>query len=477
VGHHLDEAGAQVAVYLAKHRGEDDENLQRLKEKDVLIAVAEEDQRSRVLKNLLASADIVVDAVLGTGFRLPLKGAVKDLLGTARSALEGREIRPFIVAVDCPSGLDCDTGEVAEETLSADLTVTLAAAKPGLLSFPGASMVGEILIGDIGIAEDQKELSAVGREVADPKTLAKWLPMRPLDAHKGTFGRAMIVAGSINFPGAAALCGIGAYRAGAGLVTMAVPSIIQGFIAPILPEATWVVLPHEMGVINEAGVGVLTEELKNSEALLIGPGFGRDPATKDFISKLMGAAIGKQRPQIGFVHPSEIAGEQSVKLPATVIDADGLKLLAEIDDWHEFLPDGAILTPHPGEMSVMTGKPVAEIQKDRIEIAREWSQKWGAILVLKGAFTVVASPEGRVTVIPIATPALARAGTGDVLAGAITGFLAQGLAAYEAAILGCYVHGRAGEYAAEMVGTAAGVIAGEVAEGIPEILRELEAHL
>jgi hydroxyethylthiazole kinase-like uncharacterized protein yjeF len=474
VGHHLSEAGAQVSIYMTKARTEDDANYKRLKEKELLIAVAEDDERSRVLQNIVKTADIIIDGVLGTGFKLPLKGAAKDLLNKTNNYLQKRQDKPVVIAVDCPSGLDCDTGEVAEEVIPADLTVTLAAAKPGLLQFPGAEFVGHLRVGDIGIPQDQKQLSKIRTELANPEVLAEWLPKRPRNAHKGTFGRVLVIAGSINYPGAAGLSGMGAYRAGAGLVTMAVPSIIQSLIAPILPEATWILLPHEMGVISENAFGVLKEELERYEVVIIGPGFGLDETTKGFLCRLFDADRPGQRSHIGFVTQEIEKHKNGFPIPPCVIDADGLKLLADIEKWWEFLPKETILTPHPGEMAVLTGQSTADIQSDRIGIASKWAKNWGHIVVLKGAFTVVAKPDGNATVIPIANPALARAGTGDVLTGAIAGFRAQGVEAYEAAILGCYVHGKAGEYSAESLGTTAAVLAGDVADAIAWVLSELE---
>lgn len=472
-GHYLVEAGAKVSAYLASARPEDDANLSRLHDDGAFIATAADDQRSRVLRNLLGSADVVVDALLGTGFRLPLKGAVKEALATVATTLAARETRPLVVAVDCPSGLDCDSGEVAANTLSADLTVTLAAAKAGLLRFPGAARVGDLVVADIGIPEGLPQLAAISLELAEENTLRRWLPPRPKDSHKGTFGRAVVAAGSVTFPGAAALAGEAAYRVGAGLVTLAVPANVQPLIAPRLPEVTWILLPHELGVIAEEAVPVLEEELGRSEALLLGPGLGQDAATAAFMARLLGAAEGP-RGRIGFVHTEERQAERQ-PLPPCVVDADGLKLLARIPSWPERLPRLSILTPHPGEMAVLTGQPKDDIQADRISAARRWAAAWGHIVVLKGAFTVVAEPGGGAMVMPFATPALARAGSGDVLAGAIVGLLAQGLEPMRAAALGAFLHGRAGVLAAEELGTTASVMAGDVGEMLPAAMAELEA--
>ena len=470
---HLAEAGAQVAAYLVKPRDDTDPHLARVKSRGALIAVAADDQRARVLHNVLGSADIVVDAVLGTGVKLPLEGPAKGVLGTAKKAIAARGQRPYIVAVDCPSGLDCDTGDLAEETIFADLTVTLAAAKRGHFRMPGAAAIGELSVADIGIPANQKLLAKIPLEVATPSELRTWLPDRPLDAHKGTFGRVIIVAGSVNFPGAAALAGLGAYRIGAGLVTLATPSSLQVLIAPRLPEATWILLPHELGAISAAAVDVLRREFSNADAFLLGPGFGQDPATAAFLDQLLFGRQEMHRPRIGFIHQQEQAASDPSTLPPCVVDADGLKLLASLPDWPSRLPAPSVLTPHPGEMAVLTGEDIESVQADRVKMASKWAKTWGHVVVLKGAFTVVAGPEGKVSLNPIATPALARAGTGDVLAGAIVGLMGQGVDAYRSAVLGAYLHGRAGQLAAVSVGSEASVLAGEVADGLPAAIAGL----
>lgn len=472
-GHHLSEAGAEVSVYLATARGDDDPHLERLKERGLLIAEAGEDQRHRVLKNSLAGADVVIDALLGTGLRLPLRGGVQEVLASVQSALGARESRPFVVAVDCPSGLDCDNGDIAQETLAADLTVTLAAAKQGLLRFPGAEKVGELVVGDIGMTEQKTDIGKVELELATAEAVIEWLPRRRRNSHKGTFGTAVVAGGSITLPGAAVLAGWGAYRVGAGLVTLAVPSSVQSLLAPQLPEATWILLPHEMGLLNENAVDVLVKELDGVAALALGPGLGWDDPTEDFLTKLFSLGRSSARGKIGFVAGEAVEGEGSAPLPPLVVDADALKLLVKVEDWPKRLPPAAVLTPHPGELAIMTGEAKEDLQEDRVATAQKYAAEWGHVLVYKGAFTVIAAPDGRTSVLPFATSALATAGTGDVLAGAILGFRAQGLAAYEAAVLGGYVHGRAGEMAAMALGSEAAVVAGDVADCLADAMAEL----
>jgi NAD(P)H-hydrate epimerase len=464
----LAERGSQVSVYLIKER--DDPHYTEFAARGLQAAVADQDQRFRVLRLQLGSADIVIDAVLGTGFSLPIKGMAEKLLDITKKVIASRESKPYIVAVDCPSGLDCDSGEVARGSIHADLTVTLAAAKPGLITFPGADYVGELVVGDIGLEVDQAELASIQIELADASEIRDLMPARPATAHKGTFGKVIVLAGSINYPGAAALAARGAYLSGAGLVTLAVPAPVQELIAPQLAEVTWILLPHEVGVFAESGSEVLRPELENVDALLIGPGFGLEDATRDFLAKILGGreSVDGTRFQSG----KAVRKDSQHDLPACVVDADGLKLLRRISGWQDLLPGETVLTPHPGEMQTLTGVPRDEIQQGRVKAAREWARKWGHVVLLKGAFTVVASPDGRATVLPFATPALATAGTGDVLAGIVAGLRAQGLAGFEAALAGGFIHARAGLLAAKQKGEAS-VLAGDVAEAISAAMREL----
>jgi NAD(P)H-hydrate epimerase len=473
-GRILAEAGATVGAYLAKPRREDDVHVARLRKAGQLVAVLGEDQRQRVLKNLLATADVVLDAVYGTGLELPLRGEGKALLVAAGAALAARAPRPLVVAVDCPSGLDCDGGDVAGEVLRADATVTLAAVKPGLLHFPGAGYVGDIVVAGIGLPAGLKEMEGIQVEYVTAEEAGRWLPPRPRDSHKGTFGQALVVAGSTNYPGAAALAAKAACRVGAGLVTLAVAAPVQSLLVPLLPEATWIVLPHELGVLSGDAAHVLRREMRGADAMLVGPGFGLEEATGEFVARLFGGEDGGRGGGIGFVHAGGAGGEVQAGMPRIVADADGLKLLGRLPRWYASLPQRSVLTPHPGEMSILTGMSIAEIQADRVACAKRWSAEWGHVVVLKGAFTVVAEPGGRVRVMPFATAALAHAGTGDVLAGAIVGFLAQGLEPFDAASLGAYVHGRAGELAAAALGSTAGVLAGDVGQALIGAIAELE---
>jgi hydroxyethylthiazole kinase-like uncharacterized protein yjeF len=473
---HLAEKGWTARAFLVKRKAEKDPLVTRLEEADGEIYLADKDMDFQQLQSFLEAADVVLDGILGTGFKLPLKQDVARVLTAVQGVLDELDWPPLVVAVDCPSGVDCDSGQAAPETIPADATVTMAAVKQGLLKVPAFDLVGELRVVGIGELGELESWKAIGSEVADAQLVTTLLPQRPTDAHKGTFGTALIAAGSINYTGAALLTGRAAYRIGAGLVTLAIPASLHTALSGHLPEATWVLLPHEMGVISAEAADVLGKNIERATALLLGPGFGMEDTTGEFLSNLLkGAGTMKSgHSRMGFVQGQDTNGERKhYMLPPLVVDADGLKLLAKQPDWPRLLPAPAILTPHPGEMAILTGLEIETIQKDRLALARKFALEWGHVVVLKGAFTVVAAPDGRTTTIPVANPALARAGSGDVLAGLIVGLRAQGIEAYDSARIGAWVHAQAGLAAAQALGSRAAVLAGDILESVPDALADI----
>jgi hydroxyethylthiazole kinase-like uncharacterized protein yjeF len=497
---YLAQAGARVVCYLIKARSDDDLNVQRLQEHDVDWLHPEEDTNDVGLREALEGASVVIDALLGTGVDRPLEGKVKEILNLAREVVQDRcaprptgpwltgwmeltprlgcaagacdcqDADPLVVAVDVPSGLNCDTGAVDPATLPADLTVTFAVAKRGQFRFPGARVLGELVVADIGI--DPTLGADIRIEVATAPTVTCLLPARPLDAHKGTFGKAMVVAGSVNYTGAAYLAAAAAGRVGTGLVTLAPPAQIHPILATKLTEATFLLLPHSMGVLAPDATKVLAPYLEGYAAMLLGPGLGREQETVQFVHRLLGIETDSQPTRIGFQAYRE-SSPPMVTLPPLVIDADALNALSEADRWWTALPSNTILTPHPGEMGRLMGADVATVNSDRLTVARDKAAEWNHVIVLKGAFTVVAAPDGRTTVIPFANPILATAGTGDVLAGAIVGLLAQGLEPFDAAVCGAYLHGLAGELLSEWTGDA-GALAGDLLHMLPQAMSRLK---
>lgn len=470
--------GWQACAYLNKWRPEDDPLLQRAREAAVDIYCAEDDPDYARLCSLIQSYPVLMDGLLGTGLHLPLRPRTAALIGFVQQCILGMDERPHVVAVDCPSGVDTDTGEAAAETIPAELTVTMAAIKQGLLRFPAADLVGELLVAPIGMVDQTPTWQAVRRTAPDQAVVRCLLPRRPRYSHKGTFGTALVVAGSRNYTGAALLAGEAAYRVGAGLVTLAVPESLHAVLAGRLVEATWLLLPEEMGVISGAAAPLVLDHFNRVTAVLIGPGLGLEETTRHFLELVLSPTVHGARSRIGFLG-QELAAKPLpqplpvVKVPPVVVDADGLKLLARLPDWFARLPPMSVLTPHPGEMSVLTGLSKEALQGDRIAIAEEYAARWGHVVVLKGAFTVIASPNGDTAVIPVATPALARAGTGDVLAGLIVGLRSQGVEAYDAALAGAWIHAQAGIYAAEDMGNTASVLARDVLAACVPVLNGL----
>lgn len=447
----LAEAGWRTRAYLVNRKTADDPLVMRYLNAGGELTQFSSDPGFDSLRGFLAESDILLDGLLGTGIKLPLKNDAALVLQGAALILSRLDLPPFVVAVDCPSGVDCDTGACADETIPADLTLTMAAVKQGLLKPPAFEYAGELSLIEIDLPEHLDAWNELTAEVADGGMVSALLPERNPASHKGTFGSALVTAGSTPYTGAALLAGKAAYRVGAGLVTMAVPEPLHAILAGHIPEATWLPLPHEHGFISEEAAYAILSSHERVTAMLLGPGLGNKHTTKLFVEHLLPA----------------------LEIPL-VIDADGLRHMATVHDWNRKIRKTAALTPHPGEMSALTGLAREEIQSNREEVAGKYAKEWGHVVVLKGAFTVIAAPDGRKTVIPVATPALARAGTGDVLAGLIVGLRAQGLDAYDAAVAGAYIHAQAGLRAAEIIGATASVLASDVLDCVPDALADLE---
>lgn len=443
---HLLQLGWRCTAYLVKPR-DNDPLSEAFTQAGGMVLELQEDQEFSKLHRYVTESDVLLDGLLGTGIKLPLRAPVPRLLAEVNSAIYSSEDSPYVVAVDCPSGVDCDTGEAAPECIPADLTVCMAAVKQGLLTLPAFGLLGELVVGDIGLPDNLARLKNITREVLGEWIAESNIPERPLDGHKGTFGKVMVVAGSRNYPGALILAGKAAFRSGAGWVTLCVPSGLHPSLVPAFPEATWLPVAGNTWYFDSTAAADVMDALDRVTCMLIGPGFGMAVETQAFLDELL-----------------------SPDLPPVVLDADGLKLLANQKDWWKRIPPESILTPHPGEMSILTGLHVNEIQADRVSIAEKYAAVWGHVVVLKGAFTVVAEPSGGSAILPVATPALGRAGTGDVLGGMISGLRAQGMTSFDAASAGVWLHAQAGLRAQEVRGSSAGVLAGDLIEILPSLL-------
>lgn len=451
---YLHEAGAAVRVYLWKRPTDPAHDYEghytKLAMHGVPAARAEDDPDFLTLRDWLESASVIVDALLGTGANRPITGQLANLLTIVRRGLQSAPA-PVVVAVDCASGMNCDSGALDPHTLSPTLTVTFACAKRGHYLFPAAEAVGELVVADIGV--DATLLEEVQTFVLDAALIRQWLPPRPAYSHKGAFGKVMLAVGSEAYPGAPYLASAAAGRAGAGLVTVAATRSVWALVAAKLPEPTYLLLPDAPGpngavIAAEAAVRV-ADALAGYRALVLGCGIGNTPATQRFVADLL-----------------------AQPLPATVIDADGLNALAAQPDWAQRLPSQCVLTPHPAEMARLCGMSVAAVLADRWELARRMATSWQCTVLLKGPYTVIAAPTGELAVLPVATAALASAGAGDVLAGVIGGLLAQGMAPFAAACTGAWLHGMAGMTCAEEIGVA-GVTASDLLAVLPRIQQRL----
>lgn len=450
---YLQDWGGQVVVVLLARRSSDDPNLKAVSQRGTAIVDCSGGGTTVSLDWLLAvSTDAVIDAVFGTGKVRSLRGIIARVLD---EVTELKIQRPAVrlIALDLPSGLDADSGKVDPHCLFADNTITLGFPKPGLFQFPGAERTGKISIVNIGIVGSL--VDSVPDELLNNEWALSVLPERPIGANKGTFGRVMVVAGSINYPGAAYLASSAAMRSGAGLVTLASPLSLYPILAAKLTEVTHLPLAESNpGIIAAEAAAIIRRELKNCRTMLIGCGLGLHPSTVRFVKSLL--------------------LQSELPIPV-VVDADALNILAKIPNWWRKLPENAILTPHPGEFARLTGLSVDDIQSGRIDLARQKAQEWDKTVVLKGAYTVVASPDGRCRVAPFANPGMASAGTGDVLAGVIAGLLAQGLSAPDAAACGVYLHGMAGELVKDWMGDT-GLIASDLLPELPLSVKRLKQN-
>ena len=440
---HLRDAGAEVSVFLlgdpTSVKGDAKINLDMLLKTGFAVKSV---RSASELEAPLTHSHTIVDAIFGTG----LRGEVRGLPAEAIQAINASG-RP-VVAVDVPSGLDADTGRILGVCINADRTVTFALPKIGLLTYPGASCVGQLVVADIGIPHQLYD--EIDVELPSEEWVAARLPKRPPDAHKGTFGAAIVIAGSVGLTGAAAMAAESVLRSGAGLSTLAVPAGLQDLMAAKLTEVMTRGLPEtESRAIGAKAVEVALSLCDKAAAVVLGCGIGTHPETCEFVHRFV----------------------RSVRKPM-IVDADGLNCLAGDVSVLEGEHGEIVITPHPGEIARLLGTTAQEVQSNRIDAARKAASRFHCITVLKGARTLIADPSGRVFVNPTGNAGMATGGTGDVLAGAIGGLLAQGLSPLDAAVCGAFVHGKAGDIAASTIGEA-GMIAGDVLRALPAALKEL----
>ncbi len=445
--YHIHRFGIEPFIYLTRGRS-DDANLKRVQSVGIPVVIHEEGDSARRLDEWLASADCVLDALLGIGATPPLRGSVLQVLRVLREPLHAETL---CVAVDIPSGINAETGEADAQAFKAHFTLATGLAKPGCFVGKGADCAGEVFIADIGIPPEWADPLPLQRTTASQ--VRGFLPARPLTAHKGSFGRVLVVAGSLRYVGAAYLSATAAARAGAGLVTLALPASIHPIVAAKASECTFLPLPNEAGHLTPDAVGPIKQALPRYRALLVGCGLGDNPKTYEFVRELVGEL------------------NRAADSPRLVLDADGINALAGLDLGNA-LPTHTILTPHAGELGRLLGQPSATVDAHRLQLARQCAADWGVVMLAKGAPSIAAARDGTTYINPHRNPALATAGTGDVLAGIIAGLLAQADSPQEAAVAGAFIHGETGERVRSRLG-ASGLLASDLLSDIPLVMKAL----
>jgi len=392
----------------------------------------------------LQRAGLIIDAVLGTG-------AVGQARGQALEAIKliNQTDRP-VLAIDIPSGMSADTGKAEGAAVTADYTLTFGLPKLGLFQFPGADLAGKVVVADINLAPAAVEAEQITTDITRAADIRSWLPTYSRNAHKGTRGRVLVAAASRGMTGAAALAGEAALRTGAGLVHVAAPASSQPVVAGLRPEFMTLAFPEsDYGGFAETAAEPFLARAARADAIAVGPGLGTDPEVQAFVRRV-------------------VAGSPA----PLVIDADAIKAFAGKAHLLAEAPVPLVLTPHPGEMAHLLGMSIEAVQANRFEAARQAAETTKAVVLLKGAYTLIAEPGGEIYINPTGNRALGTGGSGDVLTGVISGLLAQGMGAPEAAAAGAYMHGLAGDRLAERMGHD-GVLASDLAKELPRVQKDL----
>lgn len=388
--------------------------------------------------------DLIIDAILGTGFEGKARGLYAKAIEWINSS-----IAP-VLAVDIPSGVVGDTGSATGFAVKANSTVTFGLLKAGLLLPPGRDLSGEVIIADIGIPPQVVIDRHIKQHVINRTDVSRYLPRRQPADHKGDAGHVFIFAGSPGMTGAATLTAEAAMRTGAGLIVVGIPRSLNAVLEMKLTECmTFPLSETSDGCLSETAYSESREKIDWADVVVFGPGVGRNPDSAKLLRKLL----------------------KDVEKPL-VIDADGLNLLADDPELIEMLPSECVLTPHPGEFSRLTGLSISEIVSDRIRHSRAWAVKRGVTLVLKGSPSIIAMPDGNVIINSTGNAGMASGGSGDVLTGVIASLIAQGLNTDRASWMGCWLHGAAGDMAADELGQH-GMIAGDIIDFLPAVIKEI----
>lgn len=440
---HLRMAGCDVSVYLVcgtEFKGDAKINYDIIKNMDIDIDVVGDSDN---LKYIIQASDITVDAIYGTGIHGSVTGIGYEVIR------EINENGGYVLSVDVPSGINSDTGEICGVCVRATKTVTFAAYKTGMLLFPAADCVGEVIVRDISIPDYIIEGQNININVTDCEFVRKNFPRRERNSQKGDYGKLLIIAGSEGMSGAAYLAAQSAVRAGSGLITLAAPDCINSALEAKTTEAMTLPLASVEGHISFFAADRILTAMEKADAVLIGPGLGRSQDAYKILKTVLKAS----------------------KVPL-IIDADGINLAAENMDMIKECECPLIFTPHAVEMSRLTGLGKDYIEENRLDVSRDFAESYGATVILKGHRTVVTDQSGEQYINIAGNSGLATGGSGDVLAGITASFVARGINETKAAAMAVYIHGMSGDISKEKYGVE-GVTAANVMENISEAMKIL----
>ncbi|MGM0601868.1 MAG: NAD(P)H-hydrate dehydratase [Bacillota bacterium] len=394
----------------------------------------------------IKNSDLIIDALLGTGIRGEVRGVYKDLIDLINESTSP------VLSIDIPSGINGSTGEVCGRAVKALYTVTMAAYKRGLLLFPGREYAGKVRVADIGITDSTVKKHSSNLKLLSDEQALSLLPIRKRDGHKGSFGKVLVIGGKLGMEGAVVLSGESCLRTGAGLVYLAVPDNIAGTCGSLNRELVALPLISKDNIIDYKAVDTIFSAAEKADLIVVGPGMGNNKNTQKIMQKLI----------------------KNISQPM-IIDADGINSIKDPSILKNSTGE-ILLTPHPGELASLMGKTIQDIEKNRIEIAEEFAVQYEVNLILKGASTVISSPDGELYINITGTDGMATAGSGDVLTGIAAGLKAQKLDLFSSAVLAVYVHGKAGEKAAEKY-TEYYMTAGDIIDNLPEIWKQLQKQI
>jgi len=448
---HLANMGFETIVFIIADpdsiTGDAAINLEIIKNMDIQIKVIEEPSDLDEVKDMAKGAFVLVDAIFGTG----LKGDVRGIAKAVIEVINRLEIP--VISVDIPSGICGSTGKILGTAVKAYQTVTMALPKTGLLLYPGAEYVGTLITADIGMPIKLMQSVNAEAQLLDARCVIKCFKPFPSDAHKGTFGRVFIIAGSVGMTGAAALSAAAAVKSGAGLVTIGIPESLNDILEVKVTEAMTLPLPETSG--RSIGLDALSKALNfasKCDAVVLGPGLSTRDETTEFVWRFI--------------------AECSTPM---VIDADGLNAMAECPAIFKEAKAPIIITPHPGEMARLLSTSVSKVQADRIGAVKTAAEKFSCTAVLKGARTLIATLDGKVMINPTGNAGMATGGSGDVLSGMLGAFLARGMKPHEAAAAGVYLHGLAGDLSAKQQGQIC-MVAKDIIDNLPKAVNKMKVY-